>query len=65
VLPQQMVSRWGFGNITAYVSGRNIHTWTPWLGWDPEANYQSLPFGTYNNYPLVASYVFGLNFSLK
>jgi len=65
VLPQEMVSKWGFGNITAYVSGRNIHTWTPWLGWDPEANYQSLPFGTYNNYPLVASYVFGLNFSLK
>ena len=65
VLPQNLVSKWGFGNITAYVSGRNIHTWTPWLGWDPEAKYQSLPFGTYNNYPLVASYVFGLNFSLK
>lgn len=65
VLPQEMVSKWGFGNISAYISGRNIHTWTPWLGWDPEANYQSLPFGTYNNYPLVASYVFGLNFSLK
>ncbi|HEY4061974.1 MAG TPA: TonB-dependent receptor [Puia sp.] len=65
VLPQDLVSKWGFGNISAYISGRNIHTWTPWLGWDPEANYQSLPFGTYNNYPLVASYVFGLNFSLK
>ncbi|HMH20891.1 MAG TPA: SusC/RagA family TonB-linked outer membrane protein [Puia sp.] len=64
-LPQALASKWGFGNISAYVSGRNIHTWTPWLGWDPEANYQSLPFGTYNNYPLVASYVVGLNFSLK
>jgi hypothetical protein len=64
-LPQEFANKWGFGNISAYISGRNIHTWTPWLGWDPEANYQSLPFGTYNNYPLVASYVVGLNFSLK
>jgi len=64
-LPQAFANKYGFGNISAYVSGRNIHTWTPWLGWDPEANYQSLPFGTYNNYPLVASYVVGLNFSLK
>jgi TonB-linked SusC/RagA family outer membrane protein len=64
-LPQAFANKWGFGNISAYISGRNIHTWTPWLGWDPEANYQSLPFGTYNNYPLVASYVVGLNFSLK
>ena len=65
VLPEAFVNKYGFSNFSVYLSGRNIHTWTPWLGWDPEANYQSLPFGTYNNYPLVASYVLGLNFSLK
>jgi TonB-linked SusC/RagA family outer membrane protein len=64
-LPQEIAGKYGFGNVSVYVSGRNIHTWTPWLGWDPESNYQSLPFGTYNNYPQVASYVVGLNFSLK
>ncbi|MHA4811367.1 SusC/RagA family TonB-linked outer membrane protein [Flavitalea flava] len=64
-LPQDLAARYGFGNVSVYVSGRNIHTWTPWLGWDPETAYKSLPFGTYNNYPQVASYVVGLNFSLK
>lgn len=63
--PQTLAGKYGFGNISAYVSGRNIHTWTPWLGWDPEGMYQSLPLGTYNNYPQVASYVVGLNFTLK
>jgi TonB-linked SusC/RagA family outer membrane protein len=65
MLPERLVNKWGFSNFSVYLSGRNIHTWTPWLGWDPESNYQSLPFGTYNNYPQVASYVVGLNFSLK
>lgn len=65
ILPEGLVNKWGFSNFSVYLSGRNIHTWTPWLGWDPESNYQSLPFGTYNNYPQVASYVVGLNFSLK
>ncbi|MBS1565383.1 MAG: SusC/RagA family TonB-linked outer membrane protein, partial [Bacteroidetes bacterium] len=45
-LPQAFISKCGFSNFSVYVSGRNIHTWTPWLGWDPETNYQSLPFGT-------------------
>lgn len=64
-LPQGFVSKYGFSNVGVYLSGRNIHTWTNWLGWDPEANFQSLPFGIYNNYPQVASYVVGLNFTLK
>jgi len=64
-LPQAFIDKYGFSNFSVYFSARNIHTWTPWLGWDPEASYQSLPFGTYNNYPQVASYTIGLNFSLK
>jgi len=64
-LPPTFVGKYGFSNVGVYLSGRNIHTWSSWLGWDPEANFQSLPFGIYNNYPQVASYVVGLNFTLK
>lgn len=64
-IPGDVVGKYGFSNVSVYVSGRNIHTWSPWLGWDPEAKFQSLPFGTYNNYPQVASYVVGLNFTIK
>lgn len=65
-VPQSWIDRYGLSSLSFYISGRNIHTWTPWLGWDPEANFQSLPAGTnYNNYPQVASYVLGLNLTLK
>jgi TonB-linked SusC/RagA family outer membrane protein len=63
---QKVVEKMGLSNFSVYVAGRNLHTWTPWLGWDPEANFQSLPAGTnYNNFPQVASYVFGINLSFK
>ncbi len=61
-----VAQKYGFSNVSFYISGRNIHTWTPWLGWDPENNFQTLPAGTnYNNYPQVATYVFGVNLTLK
>ncbi|MBV4360406.1 SusC/RagA family TonB-linked outer membrane protein [Pinibacter aurantiacus] len=63
---QKVVEKMGLSNFSVYVAGRNLHTWTPWLGWDPEANFQSLPAGTnYNNFPQVASYVLGINLSFK
>ena len=53
-------------NLTVYVSGRNLYTFTNWIGWDPEDNYSSRGSGTWtNNYPSVSSMVFGLNVSLK
>lgn len=65
-VPEALARKYGFSNLSFYLSGRNIHTWTSWLGWDPETSFQSLPAGTnYNNYPQVASYVFGLNLTLK
>lgn len=60
------------GGLTVYASGRNLHTFTNWIGWDPEANY--LPRGTTvtatnetwaNNYPVNRSFVFGANISLR
>ena len=59
-------------NLSVYVSGRNLYTFTNWIGWDPEDNY--LPRGVTqnngavtwaNNYPSVRSFVFGLNVTLK
>ncbi|MBO9566721.1 MAG: TonB-dependent receptor [Niastella sp.] len=66
VVPAAFAGKYGFSAASFYISGRNIKTWTPWLGWDPETNFQSLPAGTnYNNYPQVSSYVLGVNLTLK
>jgi len=55
------------------VSGRNIHTWTKWIGYDPEQNYAQGygagntegAFGDVPDFPNVSSYVLGLNVSLR
>lgn len=65
-LPANAASRIGVGSVTLYASGRNLYTWTNWLGWDPEA--RDIPrgnsqdgVGDNTNYPMVRNYVFGLN----
>jgi len=65
-LPESAASRIGVGGVTVYASGRNLYTWTNWLGWDPEA--RDVPrgnsvdgVGDNLNYPMVRSYVIGLN----
>ncbi|GHE48273.1 SusC/RagA family TonB-linked outer membrane protein [Sphingobacterium griseoflavum] len=65
-LPKAVASRIGIGGVTAYASGRNLYTWTNWLGWDPEA--RDVPrgnsvdgVGDALNYPMVRTYVLGLN----
>lgn len=65
-LPKTVASRIGIGGITAYASGRNLYTWSNWLGWDPEA--RDVPrgnsvdgVGDALNYPMVRTYVVGLN----
>lgn len=52
--------------LTLYASGRNLATFTNWIGWDPEANYSSRGSGDWtNNYPVNRSFVFGANISLR
>lgn len=65
-LPSPIASKIGLGAVTLYASGRNLYTWTGWLGWDPEA--RDIPrghtqdnVGDNTNYPMVRNYVFGLN----
>ncbi|CAM3854041.1 SusC/RagA family TonB-linked outer membrane protein [Sphingobacterium prati] len=61
-MPQQLASKLGVGGLTVYASGRNLYTWTNWLGWDPEA--RDVTRGSENdaiNYPMVRTYVLGVN----
>ena len=64
-VPSRITDSWGLGSLSCYLSGRNIHTYTHWIGWDPESNYNGGSSVNYNNYPTVATYVFGINLSLK
>lgn len=60
------------GGLTIYASGRNLYTFTDWIGWDPESdNFQrgvsNTDAGTTweDNYPVTRSFVFGANISLR
>lgn len=61
-LPGSFVNKIGIGNVQVYASGRNLYTWTNWVGWDPES--RDITRGSENadiNYPMVRSFVFGAN----
>lgn len=65
-LPSAAASRIGVSGVTLYASGRNLYTWTNWLGWDPEARdiprgHSQDGVGDNTNYPMVRNYVFGVN----
>ena len=63
---QQMLNKLKLGNLTLYASGRNLYTFTDWIGWDPENNYSFRGSGDWtNNYPLTRSIVFGANITLR
>jgi len=66
-LPAALIEKWHLGTLSVYVSGRNLYTWTRWVGWDPEQNY-TVGNGTGNggtNFPQVRTFVAGLNVSLR
>ncbi|MDJ1495249.1 TonB-dependent receptor [Cytophagaceae bacterium DM2B3-1] len=71
VFGQKVLDKLHLGSLTAYASGRNLHTFTNWIGWDPEAVQQ--PRGVtsssgdswVNNYPVTRSFVFGINVTLR
>lgn len=59
---QKALNKIGIGGLQLYVSGRNLATWTNWLGWDPEARDITRGSGNDNiNYPMVRTYVLGAN----
>jgi TonB-linked SusC/RagA family outer membrane protein len=66
VVPQVLLNKAHINGLTFYVSGRNLHTFTKWIGWDPENNYSTRGSGDWtNNYPTTRTFVFGANISLK
>jgi hypothetical protein len=66
VFSQHLLDKMRLSSLTIYASGRNLHTFTNWIGWDPENNYSFRGSGDWtNNYPLTREIVFGLNVSLR
>ncbi|MBE5322093.1 TonB-dependent receptor [Pedobacter sp. MR2016-19] len=77
VFAQSVLDKLHLGGLTVYASGRNLHTFTKWVGWDPEqitysrgsgdGNANQLAFAAdwTNNYPLTRTFVLGLNVSLR
>jgi hypothetical protein len=50
-------------NITVFVNGSNLHTWTSYTGSDPAANSlgDNILRLDYNSYPLTRTYTAGMN----
>ncbi len=64
-VPASFLDRYGISGLTLYTAGRNLFTFTDWIGWDPETNQAPRGSGDWtNNYPLVRSVSFGLNLTL-
>jgi TonB-linked SusC/RagA family outer membrane protein len=66
VFTQKLLDKLHLGSLTVYASGRNLATFTNWVGWDPENNYSPRGSGDWvNNYPTTRTFVFGANISLR
>ena len=65
-MPQRTLEKIKLAALTFYLSGRNLYTFTKWIGWDPENDYSGRGIGDWtNNYPVIRSFVFGINISLR
>lgn len=65
-LPASVVDKSGLSAFSVYLSGTNLYTWTPWFGWDPEANYTARGGnGATTNFPQERSVVLGVNITLR
>lgn len=63
--PTSSINSVGMNSVKIYVAGRNLYTFTDWIGWDPENNQAQRGSGDWaNNYPQVRSLVMGVNISL-
>jgi len=66
VFSQKVLDKLHLGSLTVYASGRNLATFTNWVGWDPENNYSPRGSGDWvNNYPTTRTFVFGANITLR
>jgi hypothetical protein len=54
----KVINKLRFQDLSIFLSGRNLLTWTKWVGWDPETGV-----GIAGGFPTMKSYSIGLNFS--
>ncbi|UEG54522.1 TonB-dependent receptor [Mucilaginibacter daejeonensis] len=65
-VPVRFIEKAHISGLSVYLSGRNLKTFTNWIGWDPENNFSTRGSGDWvNNYPQTRTIVFGANISLK
>jgi TonB-linked SusC/RagA family outer membrane protein len=64
-LPQVISDKLKIGELSMYISGRNLYTFTKWKGWDPENTFISGYTSNFDNYPNVATFVCGINLTLR
>jgi len=64
--PKAFLQKIKLQGLTAYASGKNIYTFTKWIGWDPESTQDARGTANWtNNYPFTRQIVFGLNVTLQ
>jgi TonB-linked SusC/RagA family outer membrane protein len=68
-VPGSFLSKYNVQGLTIYATGRNLYTFTDWVGWDPESRHyprgSSDNSGSWeDNYPIVRTISFGLNLTL-
>lgn len=63
--PKEWINKLNIGALNIYVTGKNLATFTKWVGWDPEANYAGVTADAYLNYPLVRTFILGANITLR
>lgn len=56
-VPSHFLERFKIKRLKAYITGKNLLTFTDWDGWDPETGTGL----SKSSYPLMRSYTFGLN----
>lgn len=54
-VPSTKLERFGFNNLSLYLSGKNVAIWTNWTGWDPETTSTSTP--------ISRTFILGINAS--
>ncbi|MDO6604439.1 TonB-dependent receptor [Arenibacter palladensis] len=54
---KKVLEKLGFSSLRLFISGKNLHTFTKWRGWDPEVGSTY----TWGYSPVMANYSLGLN----
>lgn len=63
---KKVLEKIGFSNLKVFISGKNLHTFTKWRGWDPETGTGFVGSRTVDNQivpnnPVLTNYTLGLN----